>query len=342
MPRLDKKLKGIKRIKETDTNAKATDTNADANAKATDVNVADINTKTPVDINPEPELCCICYEEFNSSKKETILHEVQTTERTIIHKCHEKCAKQWIKRCIINKATPFCPMCPSVNIKLNKEELPTAKQIIHTSRYEATALARFEGLRADCPALFGIMVCINKSYVIRYMNYDMMLNETSSLHDIKQFILSKKDEIYASTRAYVPSKLWFNMNYKNWMAWKYPNIQITDVHFAIPPFCEKIGLLGEEALDDDSTLGEMYIRYQTLAGEMYHNYDFEPNVNKSLSDVYMEKLVRKDWSTGPEDPGVEYCAFVNPENPPNLNAYRVNRATYNSVSWIAVHLDYHE
>jgi hypothetical protein len=300
------------------------------------------NEPIAVNINPEPELCCICYEEFISSRKETVLHEIKTSERTVIHKCHEECTNQWIKRCIINKATPFCPICPSVNIKYNKEVLNVTKQIIRPSRYEAAALARFEGLRVDCPALFGIMVCINKSYVIRYMNYDMMLNETSRLTHIKRFILSKKDEIYESTRAYLPSKFWFNMNYKNWMAWKYPNIKIADVHFAIPPFCKKIGLLGEEALDDDSTLGEMYIRYQTLAGEMYYNHDFEPNVNQSLSDVYMEKLVRKDWSTGPDDPGVEYCAFVNPENPPNLNAYGINRGTYNSVSWIAVHLEYDE
>jgi len=111
----------------------------------------------------EPEVCSICYEEFDSVKKEMCMHEVQTNERKIQHKCHETCGNQWIQSCVKNGIPPFCPMCPSVKIQLKKEEISIAKPKI--SRYRAVALERFQRVGINCPTLFGIMVCIDKHYV---------------------------------------------------------------------------------------------------------------------------------------------------------------------------------
>ena len=297
----------------------------------------------------EPEVCSICYEEFDSEKKEMCMHEVQTNERKIQHKCHETCGNQWIQRCVKNGIPPFCPMCPTVKIQLKKKEIPIVKPKI--SRYRAVALERFQRVGINCPTLFGIMVCIDKHYVKCYMNYNMQLNSNSSLNDIKQFILSDSDEIYASTRAIVPSKIWFNLNYKNWKEWKYPRVRIADAHFAIPPYTQKIGLFHEEVLDNNATLGELYVQYQSLAGEMYRHppTTLRPNpdghtlgadFDYALSNIYMDKLVHREYPTGPDDPGHNTYAFINPENPVNLTAHNVVRATRHSVSWIAVHLEY--
>ena len=302
----------------------------------------------------EPEVCSICYEEFDGVKNEMCMHEVQTSERKIQHKCHETCGIQWIKSCVRNGITPFCPMCPTVKIQYKKEKIPIAKQ--NVSRYEAVALTRFEELSVNWPTLFGIMVCIDNHYVKCYVNTNMMLNANrlnanSCLNDIKQFILLNIDEIYASTGPLVTSKIRFNLNYQNWKEWKYPKVRIADAHFAIPPYTDKIGLFREEALDDNSTLGELYVRYQTLAGEMYRyppiplrpnggGHKLGADIEKALSNIYMDKIVHRDYPTGPDDPGYNRCAFINPENPEDLTAYGFKNATHNSVSWIAVHLEY--
>ena len=288
----------------------------------------------------EPDVCCICYEEFDKLKKEMCMHEIETKERKIQHKIHQTCCKQWIKNCVDKGMIPFCPICPTVKIYYKKENLSLTQRIIaSTHRYERVALTRFRDLRVDCPALFGIMVCINKRYIKCYMNYNMMVNADSCLRDIKHFIMSESDDIYASTGAHVPSKLSFNLNYQNWREWKYPQVRITDAHFAIPPYSEKIGLFGE-ALDDNTTLGELYIRYQTLAGEMYHMHELGTDFDNALSNIYMDKIIHTQYPTGPDDPGHDICAFVNYENPENLTAYNFKCATYNSVSWIAVHVEY--
>jgi hypothetical protein len=240
-------------------------------------------------------------------------------------------------------------MCPTVKIQLKKKEIPVAKQT--TSAYRATAIERFQRIDVNCPTLFGIMICIDNNYIKCYMNYNMQLNSNSLLSDIKQFILSESDEIYASTSAIVQSKIRFNLNYQNWKDWKYPRVRIADTHFAIPPYTQKIGLFREEALDDNATLGELYVRYQTLAGEMYRHppIPLRPNggghalgddFDKALSNIYMDKIVHRDYPTGPDDPGYIRYAFINPENPEDLTAYGFKNATHNSVSWIAVHLEY--
>ena len=310
-------------------------------------------TEKPV-ATEEPEVCSICYEEFDGVKKEMCMHEVQTNERKIEHKCHETCCIQWIKNCIKNKTIPFCPMCPTVKIEYKKEEIIIVKQNI--SRYEAVALTRFNELSVNWPTLFGIMVCIDNHYVKRYMNTDMFMNNmrlhsNSSLNDIKQFILLNSDKIYASTGPLVKSKIQFNLNYQNWKEWKYPKVRITDAHFAIPPYTQKFGLFREEALDDNATLGELYVRYQTLAGEMYRNtpIPLRPNggghalgedVDHALSNIYMDKIVHRDYPTGPDDHGYIRYAFINPENPEDLTAHGFKNATHDSISWIAVHLEY--
>jgi hypothetical protein len=298
----------------------------------------------------EPEVCSICYEEYNSVKKEMCMHEVQTSEKIIQHKCHETCGDQWIKRCVKNGITPFCPMCPTVKIQLKKKEIPVAKQT--TSAYRATAIERFQRIDVNCPTLFGIMICIDNNYIKCYMNYNMQLNSNSLLSDIKQFILSESDEIYASTSAIVQSKIRFNLNYQNWKDWKYPRVRIADTHFAIPPYTQKIGLFHEGVLEDNATLGDLYIQYQTLAGEMYRHppttirpnptsgHTLGANIEYALSNIYMDKLVRREYPTGPDDPGHSTYAFINPENPVILTAHNVVRATRHSVSWIAVHLEY--
>lgn len=299
------------------------------------------NVLTTRVLTEEPDICIICYDELNGVKKEMCMHEIHTKEGIIMHKFHEICGNQWITSCNKKDITPFCPMCPSVKILYKKKEMSIEKRIkISIDRFERIALTRFRDVSVDCPTLFGIMVCIDNHYIKCYMNYDMMLNANSCLSDIKHFILSESDDIYTCTGPHVPSKVKFNLNYKNWKEWKYPQVRIADAHFAIPPYSNKIGLFNREVLDDNTTLGEMYIRYQTLAGEMYHMHNTAQDLNKALSNIYMDKIVHREYSTGPDDPEYDICAFVNPENPSHLTVYGFNGATHNSVSWISVHLEY--
>ena len=353
MPRTAKKIDEPEKAKATDkpVTEKPVTKKIGGSKPATEKVLTDkvIIAKVLTATTEEPEVCSICYEEFDSEKKEMCMHEVQTSERIIQHKCHETCGNQWIQSCVKNGIPPFCPMCPTVKIQLKKKEIPVVKQT--TSRYMAVALERFQRIDVNCPSLFGIMVCIDKHYVKCYMNYNMRLNSNSLLSDIKQFILSDSDEIYASTGALVPSKIWFNLNYKNWKEWKYPRVRIADAHFAIPPYTQKIGLFHEGVLDDNATLGELYVQYQSFAGEMYQypHTPLRPNqgghtlgedFDKALSNIYMDKIVHREYPTGPDDPGHTTYAFINPENPIILTAHNVVRATRHSVSWIAVHLEY--
>ena len=281
----------------------------------------------------EYEMCSICYEELDGSKKERILHQIKTKTGITEHKCHETCIKQWIKMCIKNDKSPSCPICPNVNI-LD----PPNRQFV--SQYEKDTVELYERIRPNCPHLFGIMVCIDNHYVIRYMNEHLLLNENSTLNDLKQSVLSKNAQIYANTGNLVPSKLMFHLNPYNWKDWKYPKIKVKDTHFGIPPFTDKIRLFREE-LDNESTLAEMWVRYQMLAKQMYYSTtEMDPNIKKALSDVCIKKTVRYYGPTGPDDPGYTEYAYVNPQNPYNLVAHGANCATYNPISWITVHLAY--
>ena len=191
------------------------------------------------------------------------------------------------------------------------------------------------------PIFLGIMVCIDNVCVLKYSNRSLNLNLNSSFHALRHAILCKSEAVYKNARGR-KSNISHNLDFNNWIQWKYPTIKITDTHFGITPYCNKIGLFNEEYIDDTESLADLYVRYQTLANKMIDSRIVELNELESLRNICKSEKVLEWGPTGPDDITHYEYAFCNPENPSDVSAYGFESASYNSMAWITIHVKYIE
>jgi hypothetical protein len=305
----------------------------------------------------EDSICIICQEPFLKNEPTKVVH----TTRACEHKFHTQCIDGWSQECFKNSKRPTCPLCPNYKIPLticpkpefiqeeeDEEEDEEEEVEEFVSQFHETAVRRLRNISYNIPhdehfripIFMGIMVFINGKYILKYSNRHLNLNLSSTLREIKDKILAKRDRIYEASRMST-SNLKHNMVIDNWVQWKYPEVRITDVHFGIPPYRHKVGLFNE-ALDDNSMLADLYERYQMLAGEMvWDRSNISGEALEQLDIIYSNRVCLYQWGpTGPDDTVRYEHGFCNPENPHDSIAYGVDSATYNSMAWIAVHVTY--
>jgi hypothetical protein len=310
-----------------------------------DLVVKDLVVKDLVIKKEEDPICSICQDPFLENEPTKIVH----TTRACEHKFHTQCIDSWCQECFKNRKRPTCPLCPSYKIPLSicpkPEEEEEEEEFI--SQFHETAFRRLCNIpynmsyneRFRIPIFMGIMVFINGKYILKYSNRHLNLNLSSTLREIKDKILAKRDRIYEASRL-SQANLRHNMVIDNWVQWKYPEVRITDVHFGIPPYRQKIGLFNEP-LDDDSLLADLYERYQILAGEMVWDRSIPGEALEQLDVIYSNRVcLYQSGPTGPDDRTHYEYGYCNPENPHDSNAYGVDGATNNSMAWIAVHVTY--
>jgi hypothetical protein len=297
-------------------------------------------------IKEEEPICIICQDPFLENEPTKVVH---TTAYE--HKFHTQCIDSWCQECFKNRKRPTCPLCPSYKIPLSicpkPEEEEEEEEEEFISQFHETAFRRLCNIpynmsyneRFRIPIFMGIMVFINGKYILKYSNRHLNLNLSSTLREIKDKILAKRDRIYEASRL-SQANLRHNMVIDNWVQWKYPEVRITDVHFGIPPYRQKIGLFNEP-LDDDSMLADLYERYQILAGEMVWDRSIPSDALEQLDVIYSNRVcLYQSGPTGPDDRTHYEYGYCNPENPHDSNAYGVDSATNNSMAWIAVHVTY--
>ena len=326
---------------------------------AGDLVVNDTVIKDPVIKDPvieEEDPCSICQEPFLKNESTKVVHTTPACE----HKFHTQCIDNWCQECFKNRKRPNCPLCPSYKIPLSICPEPEIIEVdvqvddddddvveVFDSQFHETAVRRLLNIpytmsyneRFRIPIFMGIMVFIDGKYILKYSNRHLNLNLTSTLQQIKDKIIAKRDRIYEASRLSRPN-LRHNMVLDNWFQWKYPEVRITDVHFGIPPYRQKIGLFNEP-LDNNSTLSDLYERYQILAGEMVWDRSISSETLEQLDVIYSNRVcLYQSGPTGPDDRTHYEYGFCNPENPHDSVAYGVDSATYNSMAWIAVHVTY--
>jgi hypothetical protein len=103
--------------------------------------------------------------------------------------------------------------------------------------------------------------------------------------------------------------------------------------------------------DDNVTLEDLYLEYQTKAGAIILasepnliNNERTPHAYKKLQDIYLKDNIWHHGPTGPDDPGYIELAYRNNENPwfPDsklfANGHYGNKITYESLMWLTVHI----
>ena len=302
-------------------------------------------------VKEEEDPCSICQEPFLKNEPTKVVHKTRACE----HKFHTQCIDAWCQQCFKNRKRPTCPLCPNYKIPMSicpepeeEEEEEEVEVEVFDTQFHETAVRRLRNIsynmsyneRFRIPIFMGIMVFINGKYILKYSNRHLNLNLNSTLREIKQKILAKRDRIYEASRL-SRANLRHNMVLDNWFKWKYPEIRITDAHFGIPPYRQKIGLFNEP-LDDNSMLADLYERYQILAGEMvWDRSNISGEALEQLDVIYSNRVcLYQSGPTGPDDTNHYEYGFCNPENPHDSVAYGVDSATYNSMAWIAVHVTY--
>lgn len=315
-------------------------------------------TETKVEV-----LCYICQEEICQDADGLIdslsVHKDKHKIKQWDHIFHIKCINEWCQHCYkINKA-PNCPLCPDYKIskkhlplREKEESQPVSPQPVFESPQHELAIRRLQGIphhntfqnyydQRGIPIFLGIMVCIDNVCVLKYSNRSLNLDLNSSFHALRHTILCKSEAVYKNARGR-KSNISHNLDFNNWIQWKYPTIKITDTHFGITPYCNKIGLFNEEYLDDTESLAELYVRYQILANKMIDNRIVESNELYSLRNICKSEKVLEWGPTGPDDITHYEYAFCNPENPSDVSAYGYESASYNSIAWITIHVKYIE
>ena len=298
------------------------------------------------------ETCAICHEDIDP-KNIKIVHEYlkkvdEVSKANWRHQFCGPCIDNWINMCFKKKKHPTCPMCP--DFKIPKQLFPNVSEESDYEIAHNAALERFNYLMCDyeetgvMPVFMGIMICINNNCIYKFANYDMGLTMNSSILDIKNWIRANGKQIYTISGFTSRQNIFYNLSLQNWLQWKYPDIRVTDLHYGMPPFTDRVGTLNAN-VDDSTTLEEFYINYQTKLGIMHlNNEEYSNRIQHHLRKIYRRSNL--EWNpTGPDDPGyLDDLAYSNKENPIiplELRAYQYdNRSTDNSLAWLTLHLEY--
>ncbi len=310
---------------------------------------------TTIKSSETEEMCNICHCEMSSDKK--MIHRDMSESRKKrgrkikwTHQFCTECIDIWIKSCISKNKTPNCPLCPDFNIP--KKKFPIAKKDTDYEMANGIAITRFNNYAHHhrTPVFMGIMICMNDACILKLTNNDIIFENRARLHGlssmahIKEWILTKNYDVYCAAGMTHKKNISYNLSLTNWLKWKYPSLRITDSHYGMPPFTQRIGTF-QENIDDDTTVMDIYIKYQTLAGLMHLRSDEYPEQEqRHLKNIYTPSNLEWNRPTGIDDPGHYDVAYRNPENPDlpkHLRAYSYDaKSTDNSLAWLVFHVEY--
>lgn len=294
------------------------------------------------------EMCDICHGEMSSEKKMihrdmSESHKKRGRKIKWTHQFCRECIDAWIKSCISKNKTPNCPLCPDFNIP--KRKFPISKNPEYEIANEI-AITRFNNYahHYKIPVFMGIMICMNDASILKFSNTDARLHGSVSMAQIKDWILTKNYNVYCEAGVTYKQNISHNLSLSNWIKWKYPSLRITDAHYGMPPFTQRVGTF-QENIDDDITVKDMYIRYQTLAGLMHlRSEEYSEQEQYHLKNIYTRSNLEWNRPTGIDDPGHYDVAYRNPENPdlPEcMRAYSYDaKSTDNSLAWLVFHVEY--
>jgi hypothetical protein len=285
--------------------------------------------------NLEEETCAICCDALSQTQTQT---QTQTQIKTLHsgphwkHRFHDNCIDEWYLACIENKKTPCCPLCPGT-------EFPDDYVPSSTTYNKQYAIKMFKSI-TSCPVIapyIGIMVCMNGNWLFKMTNlnlygshddleYNMPYYHEFTLWRIKDQILNMNKTIYDKFGD--PNETWSNtLSYLFNSEYKYPKLKIINTCYTIPPKCVSFGEMDMSAIDDSSTLRDIYIDYHTQLEKMKNDPSTDSKTLEHIDNISTEtSWVSEDhrYITG----------YSNPENP------NVIRSGYFPWAWIAIHLEY--
>jgi hypothetical protein len=194
------------------------------------------------------------------------------------------------------------------------------------------------------PLCLGIIFYSRNKRLMYALNVQSDIDTNWTLRQIKELIVNSNKQIYKSKGFYSIDNISHNMYISNWTQWKYPDIRVADIHYGIPSHAERLDKFDIE-LDDDLTVDQMYIEYQTLLRENIKRGNLSEEIKEKMSNIYYEQELWNYGTTGPDDPGHSEYGFYNPDNPiipyNHRSAFhRIQQSTQYSMMWMIAHVDY--
>lgn len=325
----------------------------------------------------EENTCFICWNPLTKEYgKKMIIHKYDKDNKSSEkwqHSCHEKCLNNWTNQCITVGKYPKCPICNDFKIPINKipsslreraieilEEVEEEEEEVEVEEEEVEELVearhRLQSVKEwihDAMPFLGILVCFNGVPITKCSNITFNLTINGTIGDLKTALLNRNVDFYKSKGMFHYDNLAHNLNIKNWINWKYPSFRLSEIHYGIPSYTSRFEQLEctYDFNDDNITLEDLYLEYQTKAGGIILagepnliNNARTPTAYKKLEDIYLKQNIWHHGSTGPDDPGYIEMAYRNNENPwfPDsklfANGQYGNKITYESLMWLTVHI----
>jgi hypothetical protein len=325
------------------------------------------------------ENCGICQSPFGKGKTK-IIHK---NEKTWEHKFHSACIDRWILTCKNSDKTPNCPLCPDFEIPVNKipkkmrniglEDEPQVMpqvmpQVVGNMpqvlldnaedgfggvpdeyRSEIVARERHAQIMEDPSELcMGFIVIVGGKRLLHCLNPCSGIGLDWTLQEVKDYVLQLNKRVYDVMGKFTKKNIIHNLSLSNWVQWKYPELQITDVHYGIPSQNHRFDKFDIE-LDNEKTVDQMYIEYQTRLRENIKRGNLTYEVREKMRNIYYEEELWHYGSTGPDDPGRADYGFHNPDNPYIPELYRSDhlmsermkiQSTKYSLMWLVFHTEY--
>lgn len=302
------------------------------------------------------ENCGICQSSLAKGKTK-IIHK---NDKMWEHKFHSACIDQWILTCKNTGKPPNCPLCPDFEIPANKipkkmknivfEDEPVIyNDLPDEYRSEIVARERHEQIMIDqTPLCMGMIIHVGNRRLLHCLNTSSGIPLDWTLQEVKNYVLRLDKQVYDATGKFAAHNIMHNLSLSNWVQWKYPELRITDVHYGVPS-CKNRFDKFDITLDDNKTVDQMYIEYQTLLRENIKRGDLSYEVREKMKNVYYEQELWHYGFTGPDDPGSAEYGFCDPDNPEIPLIHRSEKlmvdnmfaqSTKHSLMWLIVHTEY--
>lgn len=216
-------------------------------------------------------------------------------------------------------------------------------------RSEIVARERHAQIMEDPAELcMGLIVIVGGKRLLHCLNPCSGIGLDWTLQEIKDYVLQLNKRVYDVMGKFTKKNITHNLSLSNWVQWKYPELRITDVHYGIPSQNERFDKFDIE-LDNEKTLDQMYIEYQTLLRENIKRGNLTYEVREKMRNIYYEEELFSYGSTGPDDPGRADYGFHNPDNPYIPEMYQSDhwmsermkiQSTKYSLMWLVFHTEY--
>lgn len=297
------------------------------------------------------ENCGICQSSLAEGKTK-IIHNNKKWEHRFQweHRFHEACIDQWILTCNTTGKIPNCPLCPDFEIpadKMKNDEPVIVVELPDEYRSEIVARERHEEIMTDqendghTPLCMGMIIHVGNKKVLHCFNTSSGIALDWTLREVKDYVLGLNKCVYDVFGKFTAKNIIHNLSLSNWIQWKYPELRIDDVHYGIPTHGECFDKFDID-MDNDKTVDQMYIEYQTLLRENIKRGILSEEITEKMKNVYYEQEILYTGRPGRIDYG-----FSNPDNPhiPFLGRSTLmdnifEQSTKYSLMWLIVHTDY--